>query len=111
MLIQPALRGGIDFCSGRAITTVILIMWRNEPNHMGSPDMTSVSVSFEVRRLLNSLKSIEGEASVDTLLKTMLKEHRMNRLGKASDALRKRIGDLDEAAVEKIVSSLGLAPW
>jgi hypothetical protein len=78
---------------------------------MGSPDMTSVSVSFEVRRLLNSLKSIENESSVDSMLKSMLKEHRMNRLNQESDNLRKRIGSLDSSTVEEIVASLRLAPW
>jgi len=78
---------------------------------MGSPDMTSVSVSFEVRRLLNSLKSIENESSVDSMLKSMLKEHRMNRLSQESDTIRKRIGSLDSSTVEAIVASLRLAPW
>jgi hypothetical protein len=78
---------------------------------MGSPDMTSVSVSFEVRRLLNSLKSIENESSVDSMLKSMLKEHRMNRLSQESDTIRKRIGSLDSSTVEEIVASLRLAPW
>ena len=47
---------------------------------MGSPDMTSVSVSFEVRRRLNSLRAMEGVKSIDDLLKSVLKEYRLNRL-------------------------------
>ena len=38
---------------------------------MGSPDMTSVSVSFEVRRRLNSLRAMEGVKSIDDLLKSL----------------------------------------
>jgi len=73
--------------------------------------MTSVSVSFEVRRLLNSLKSIENEKSVDELLKAVLKEHRMNRLKAESDALRSRISAVDGGSVDDVIERLQLAPW
>jgi hypothetical protein len=45
------------------------------------------------------------------MLKSMLKEHRMNRLSQESDALKKRIGSIDSSTVEEIVASLRLAPW
>lgn len=75
---------------------------------MGSPDMTSVSVSFEVRRRLNSLRAMEGVKSIDDLLKSVLKEYRLNRLKVEHDALRIRISDLDEADIDSTISALGL---
>ena len=75
---------------------------------MGSPDMTSVSVSFEVRRRLNSLRAMEGVKSIDDLLKSVLKEYRLKRLKEEHDALRIRISDLDEADIDSTISALGL---
>ena len=75
---------------------------------MGSPDMTSVSVSFEVRRRLNSLRAMEGVKSIDDLLKSVLKEYRLNRLKEEHDALRSRISELDEADMDSTNSALGL---
>ena len=75
---------------------------------MGSPDMTSVSVSFEVRRRLNSLRAMEGVKSIDDLLKSVLKGYRLNRLKVEHDALRIRISDLDEADIDSTISALGL---
>ncbi len=75
---------------------------------MGSPDMTSVSVSFEVRRRLNSLRAMEGVKSIDDLLKSVLKEYRLNRLKVEHDALRIRISNLNEEDIDATISALGL---
>ncbi|MBI32114.1 MAG: hypothetical protein CMB72_06040 [Euryarchaeota archaeon] len=75
---------------------------------MGSPDMTSVSVSFEVRRRLNSLRAMEGVKSIDDLLKSVLKEYRLNRLKEEHDALRIRISNLDEEDIDSTISAIGL---
>ncbi len=75
---------------------------------MGSPDMTSVSVSFEVRRRLNSLRAMEGVKSIDDLLKSVLKEYRLNRLKQEHDSLRERISSLDDADIDATISALGL---
>ena len=47
---------------------------------MGSPDMTSVSVSFEVRRQLNSMRALGNYKSVDDLILHLLKEHRLSQI-------------------------------
>ena len=75
---------------------------------MGSPDMTSVSVSFEVRRRLNSLRAMEGVKSIDDLLKSVLKEYRLNRLKEAHDSLRDRSSKLDQTDIDTTISALEL---
>jgi len=75
---------------------------------MGSPDMTSVSVSFEVRRRLNSLRAMEGVKSIDDLLKSVLKEYRLNRLIVEHDALRTRISNLEKEDIDSTISALDL---
>ena len=75
---------------------------------MGSPDMTSVSVSFEVRRRLNSLRAMEGVKSIDDLLKSVLKEYRLNRLKEEHDSLRMRISNLDDTDIDATLTALGL---
>jgi|TARA_B100000902_G_scaffold398168_1_gene464044 hypothetical protein len=73
---------------------------------MGSPEMTSVSVSFEIRRRLNSLKAMEGVRSVDDLLKAVLKEHRLNRLRSEQDSIRLRIRDLEKSDIEAVIARI-----
>ena len=73
---------------------------------MGSPDMTSVSVSFEIRRRLNSLKAMEGVNSVDDLLKAVLKEHRLNRLRSEQDSIRSSIRDLERTDIEAVINRI-----
>ena len=73
---------------------------------LGSPDMTSVSVSFEIRRRLNSLKAMEGVNSVDDLLKAVLKEHRLNRLRSEQDSIRSRIRDLERTDIEAVINRI-----
>ena len=73
---------------------------------MGSPDMTSVSVSFEIRRRLNSLKAMEGVTSVDDLLKAVLKEHRLNRLRSEQDSIRSRIQELEMIDIEAVINRI-----
>ena len=73
---------------------------------MGSPDMTSVSVSFEIRRRLNSLKAMEGVNSVDDLLKAVLKEYRLNRLRSEQDSIRSRIRDLERTDIEAVINRI-----
>ena len=73
---------------------------------MGSPDMTSVSVSFEIRRRLNSLKAMEVVTSVDDLLKAVLKEHRLNRLRSEQDSIRSRIQELEMIDIEAVINRI-----
>ena len=75
---------------------------------MGSPAMTSVSVSFEVRRRLNSLRAMEGVKSIDELLKSVLKEYRLNRLKEEHDSLRARISKLEQIDIDATITALSL---
>ena len=75
---------------------------------MGSPDMTSVSVSFKVRRRLNSLRAMEGVKSIDELLKSVLKEYRLNRLKEEHDSLRARISKLEQIDIDATITALSL---
>jgi Arc/MetJ-type ribon-helix-helix transcriptional regulator len=61
---------------------------------MGSPHMTSISVSFEVRRQLNSMRALGNYKSVDDLLQHLLKEYRLNQISRDSDALQQALGSM-----------------
>ena len=78
---------------------------------MGSPDMTSVSVSFEVRRQLNSMRALGNYNSVDDLILHLLKEHRLNQIKKDSDALQAALSGLGGVDVDALVQKLGLSPF
>ncbi len=73
--------------------------------------MTSVSVSFEVRRQLNSMRALGNYSSVDELLLHMLKVHRLNHIQADGDRLRSRIDELDGVDVASLVTRLGLSPY
>ncbi|DAC27837.1 MAG TPA: hypothetical protein HA330_00415 [Candidatus Thalassarchaeaceae archaeon] len=87
-------------------TTVMAMFGVVTVTTMGSPEMTSVSVSFEIRRRLNSLKAMEGVRSVDDLLKAVLKEHRLNRLRSEQDSIRLRIRDLEKSDIEAVIARI-----
>mgnify|MGYP003709491399 FL=1 len=78
---------------------------------MGSPDMTSVSVSFEVRRQLNSMRALGNYGSVDELLLHMLKAHRLIHIQTDGDRLRSRITELDDIDVAGLIARLDLSPY
>ncbi|PXF20299.1 MAG: hypothetical protein CXX72_05065 [Methanobacteriota archaeon] len=78
---------------------------------MGSPDMTSVSVSFEVRRQLNSMRALGSYSSVDELLLHMLKAHRLIHIQTDGDRLRSRITELDDIDVAGLIARLDLSPY
>jgi hypothetical protein len=78
---------------------------------MGSPDMTSVSVSFEVRRQLNSMRAMGNHRSVDDLLQAVLQEYRMAQLKAEADKLRNRLREIGHTDVEALVERLGHSPY
>ena len=78
---------------------------------MGSPDMTSVSVSFEVRRQLNSMRALGNYKSVDDLILQMSKEHRLSQIKQDSGALQAALGDIGGVDVDALVQKLGLSPF
>jgi hypothetical protein len=78
---------------------------------MGSLDMTSVSVSFDVRRQLNSMRAMGNHRSVDDLLQDVLQTYRMAQMRGAADKLRDRLRDIGETDVEALVARLEQSPF
>jgi len=78
---------------------------------MGSPNMTSVSVSFDVRRQLNSMRAMGNHSSVDELLAHVLQEYRMAQLRAEADKLRNRLREIGDTNVEALVERLGHSPY
>ena len=78
---------------------------------MGSPDMTSISVSFEVRRQLNSMRALGNYKSVDELLQQLLKEYRLNQISRDSDVLQKALGSMNDIDVNGLIAKLELSPF
>ena len=74
---------------------------------MGSPDMTSISVSFEVRRQLNSMRALGNYKSVDDLLQQLLKEYRLNQISRDSDALQQALGSINDIDVNVTIQRFG----
>ncbi|MBT4058879.1 MAG: hypothetical protein HOE69_01030 [Euryarchaeota archaeon] len=78
---------------------------------MGSPDMTSVSVSFEVRRQLNSIRALGNYKSVDDLIQYLLKEHRLHQIKRDSDDLQASLQSLNDVDVNSLIAKLELSPF
>ena len=60
--------------------------------HDDSEGMTSVSVSYEVRRQLNTLRSLGGYKSVNEVLLDLIRHQRMARMDGSLELLRAREG-------------------
>lgn len=73
--------------------------------------MTSVSVSFKVRRQLNSMRALGNHRSVDELLQVVLQEYQMAQLREEADKLRARLRDIGQTDVEALVERLGQSPY
>ncbi len=73
---------------------------------VAAPRMTSVSVSYETRRLLNTMKSMENFRSIDDLLKHLTRSHSLQRLHGVRDDLRDRIEALAKVDAEELVKAL-----
>ena len=78
---------------------------------MTGEGMTSVSVSYETRRHLNSLRSMSGHHSIDGMLMTLVKEHKMQKLQGVTDELRTKIDELSGIDAEVLIQRLSLCPF
>jgi len=78
---------------------------------MTAAGMTSVSVSFETRRQLNSMKVMDNHRSVDDLLADLVKQYKVLRMRGVVDDLRARFSELDEMDVDALVRKLAMSPF
>jgi hypothetical protein len=78
---------------------------------MTAAGMTSLSVSFETRRLLNSMKAMGDHRSVDDLLAELVKQNKLMRMKGVLDELRSRLDELNELDVDALVRKLALSPF
>jgi hypothetical protein len=78
---------------------------------MTAAGMTSLSVSFEMRRQLNSMKAMGDHRSVDDLLAELVKQNKLMRMKGVLDELRSRLDELNELDVDALVRKLALSPF
>ena len=78
---------------------------------MTGEGMTSVSVSYEVRRQLNTMRSTSGHKSVNELLLDMVRSHKIAKMNGEIETLRDRMKAVADVEVEHLVDRLNLAPF
>ena len=78
---------------------------------MTAPGMTSVSVSLETRRLLNSLRSMSDFKGIDDLIEHLIKEQRMMRLKSEFEELQKLISNMENADLETLIATVELPKY
>ena len=78
---------------------------------MTGEGMTSVSVSYEVRRQLNTMRSTSGHKSVYELLLDMVRAHKIAKMNGEIETLRDRMKAVADVDIEHLVDRLNLAPF
>ena len=78
---------------------------------MTGEGMTSVSVSYEVRRQLNTMRTVNGHKSVNMLLEDVIRAHKMARMRGELDVLQEHIKRVADVNVEHLVDRLNMAPF
>ena len=73
--------------------------------------MTSVSVSYEVRRQLNTLRTMDGYRSVDSFLSELIRAHKLAKMNGDLDELRTQMKEVADVSAEHLVQRLNLAPF
>ena len=73
--------------------------------------MTSVSVSYEVRRQLNTLRTMDGHRSVDSFLSELIRAHKLAKMNGDLDELRTQMKEFADVSAEHLVQRLNLAPF
>ena len=73
--------------------------------------MTSVSVSYEVRRQLNTLRTMDGHRSVDSFLSELIRAHKLAKMNGDLDELRTQMKEVADVSAEHLVQRLTLAPF
>ncbi len=70
-----------------------------------------MSVSFETRRQLNSMKVMDNHRSIDDLLADLVKQYKVLRMRGVVDDLRSRFSELEEMDVDALVRKLAMSPF
>jgi len=73
--------------------------------------MTSVSVSYEVRRQLNTLRTMDGHRSVDSFLSELIRTHKLAKMNGDLDELRTQMKEVADVSAEHLVQRLNLSPF
>ena len=73
--------------------------------------MTSVSVSYEVRRQLNTLRTMDGHKSVDSLISELIRAHKLAKMNGELDELRSKMKEIADVNSDHLVQRLNLAPF
>lgn len=79
--------------------------------YMTGEGMTSVSVSYEVRRQLNTMRTVNGHKSVNMLLEDIIRAHKMARMRGELDVLQEHLKRVADVNVEHLVERLNMAPF
>ena len=78
---------------------------------MTAEGMTSISVSYEVRRQLNTLRTFSGYKSVNELLNDLIRAHKITNMNGEVEKLRERMKAVADVDVEHLVDRLNLSPF
>ena len=78
---------------------------------MTGEGMTSVSVSYEVRRQLNTLRTMDGHRSVDDFLTDLIRAHKLAKMNGELENLRIQMKEVADVSAEHLVQRLNLAPF
>ena len=70
-----------------------------------------MSVSYEIRRQLNTLRTTGGHTSVNDLLADMIRTHKMLKMKGEIDTLRTRMQQAVDVDVDHLAERLNLAPF
>ena len=73
--------------------------------------MTSVSVSYEVRRQLNTLRTMDGHKSVDSVISELIRAHKLAKMNGELDELRSKMKEIADVNSDHLVQRLNLAPF
>jgi hypothetical protein len=78
---------------------------------MTGEGMTSVSVSYEMRRQLNTIRTMDGYRSIDGLLVDLVREHKLAKMNGELDKLRAHVKEIADVNANHLVERLNLAPF
>ena len=70
-----------------------------------------MSVSYEVRRQLNTLRTMDGHRSVDSFLSELIRAHKLAKMNGDLDELRTQMKEVADVSAEHLVQRLNLAPF